>query len=110
MSYPIPVYYGVTDPPTQEDETMMTAAEWLTSDKVTDALARIKHEEDEAMSIQEWFDTNDKWFEKPIEALAAGFTILELAGEYERVFGSFGDYRLTKDWKDFVLGVGAYKV
>lgn len=51
-------------------------------------------------SITSWFNENDPYFERPFSALKAGYTLVELCGEYHRtyapefVFGYWlADYR-----------------
>lgn len=40
------------------------------------------------VSITRWFNEHDPYFERPCKALVAGYTLKELAAEYESVFAN----------------------
>lgn len=50
------------------------------------------------MTIQQWLDVNDIYFERPFSALAHGYSFDDIRDEYRRIFGEgWRDYY----WADF---------
>ena len=56
-------------------------------------------------TLNEWLDAHDPYFENPCRALAAGYTLAELAAAYEATFSSRA-YAIEQMARDLAAYVG----